>query len=429
MSAPWENLLKISTGFMEAGLMAVHAGARSLQDTLETLTGPKSNGWQKSPPFEGPPNVDFALSDLANQLVKIGRRTPAEGAEIVKAIGEALQYARQSFGYLDPRDPSILTLPLTLPLSAAGIMSETMLRGIMGYSVLGPRKLSHSWVTSWNSYCEVGVYVSLQYKGLIDRHQERLKRDPDDYATRAELGRVYVKCGLYDQAVRELSLAAQDPATRALAMHETAVAHYRAGRFEQAVTAAVDAMEARPDNERTRAWLWLASRSLGGYPESVPVKHRMEMKVGYAPPRVKFENIAAQNRLGQNQRRPRHGDLRLQQRRAARHRHHGGARGMPASTATTATEPSPTSRSNPASISAVNGFSIIAGDYDNDGFVDLYVTRLGFYVGDGTLLSQQRRRHLHRRHDKGRRAELGALLYRVVGGLRLRRIPRPVHRQ
>src|SRR5207249_2628778 len=35
---------------------------------------------------------------------------------------------------------------------------------------------------------------------------------------------------------------------------------------------------------------------------------------------------------------------------------------------------------------AVNGFSIVAGDYDNDGFVDLYVTRLGWYAGDGTLL-------------------------------------------
>ncbi len=34
---------------------------------------------------------------------------------------------------------------------------------------------------------------------------------------------------------------------------------------------------------------------------------------------------------------------------------------------------------------AVNGFSIIAGDYDNDGFVDLYISRLGWYAGDGTL--------------------------------------------
>jgi len=33
----------------------------------------------------------------------------------------------------------------------------------------------------------------------------------------------------------------------------------------------------------------------------------------------------------------------------------------------------------------INGFAVIAGDYDNDGFVDLFVSRLGFYSGDGTL--------------------------------------------
>src|SRR5258708_3929940 len=33
----------------------------------------------------------------------------------------------------------------------------------------------------------------------------------------------------------------------------------------------------------------------------------------------------------------------------------------------------------------INGFVIIAGDYDNDGFQDLFVTRLGFYYGDCSL--------------------------------------------
>jgi tetratricopeptide (TPR) repeat protein len=384
MTAPWDNLLKLSAGFMEAGLMAVHAGARSLQDSLETLSGPKSNGWQKNPPIQGPPNVDFALSDYANQLVKIGLRTPAEGREIVKAIGEALQYARHSFAYLDPRNASILTLPLTLPLSAAGIMSETMLRGIMGYSVLGPRKLSRFMGDIVELYCEVGVYVSLQYKGLIDRHQERLKREPDDYATRTELGRVYVKCGLYDQAVRELNLAAENPSTRALAMHETAVAHHRAGRFEQAVAAGVAAMEADPNNERTRSWLWLSSRSLGGYPETVPVEHQMEMKVGYEPPSVKFEDIAA--KIGLDKTSAGRGTAIFDYNNdglldivftAA----HGGCSLYRNNGDGTFTDVS----INSGLDQCVNGFIVTAGDYDNDGFVDLYVTRMGFYVGESVL--------------------------------------------
>src|SRR5207248_2343104 len=33
----------------------------------------------------------------------------------------------------------------------------------------------------------------------------------------------------------------------------------------------------------------------------------------------------------------------------------------------------------------VNGFSIVAGDYDNDGYQDLFVTRLGFYHGEASL--------------------------------------------
>ena len=56
-----------------------------------------------------------------------------------------------------------------------------------------------------------------------------------------------------------------------------------------------------------------------------------------------------------------------------------------------------------------------AGDYDNDGFVDLFVTRLGFYLGDGTPVSQQRRRHLHRRHREGRPAGLGTGVQRRPG--------------
>ena len=104
---------------------------------------------------------------------------------------------------------------------------------------------------------------------------------------------MYVKIGLYDQAVRELNIVAENPATRALALHESAVAHYRAGRHEQAVEDGVAAMAAEPDNEQTRSWLWLSSRSTGGYPESVPAKYRMELKTGYAPSSVHFEDITA----------------------------------------------------------------------------------------------------------------------------------------
>jgi tetratricopeptide (TPR) repeat protein len=384
MSFPFDSLMKMSTSFLEAGIMAVHAGARTLQDGIETFAGPKSNDWQKKPPVNGPPNVDSAIAHFANHLVQIGRRTRPEGAEIVKAIGEALQSARRSFSYLDARDPRILTLPLTLPLSATGILSELMLRGVMGYSVLGPRRLSAFMGDIVELYCEVGVFVSLQYKQLIDRHQERLRREPNDYGTRVELGRVYVKCGLYDQAVRELSIAAREPSTRAVAMHESAVAHYRAGRFEQAVDAGVAAMAANPENERTRSWLWLSSRSLGGYPDSVPAQYQMEMKVGYAPASVRFEDIA--DKIGLDKTSAGRGTAIFDYNNdglldivftAA----HGGCSLYRNNGDGTFTDVSVSSGLD----QCVNGFIVTAGDYDNDGFVDLFVTRMGFYVGECVL--------------------------------------------
>ena len=48
----------------------------------------------------------------------------------------------------------------------------------------------------------------------------------------------------------------------------------------------------------------------------------------------------------------------------------------------------------------VNSWGISAGDYDNDGHPDLFVTRLGYFDGQGRAVSQQRRRHVHRRHEK-----------------------------
>jgi ASPIC and UnbV/FG-GAP-like repeat len=384
MNSPFDNLMKMSAGFLEAGIMAMYAGARTLQDGLENLTGPKSNGWQKHPPLNGPPTLDSALSDFANRLTRIGLSTRLEGPEIVKAIGEAIQSARSSFNYLDPRDPGILTLPLRLPLSAAGMFAELMLKGVMGYSVLGPRRLPIFLGDIVELYCEVGVFVSLQYKELIDRHGERLRLEPNDHATRAALGRIYVKCGLYDQAVRELSIAAKDPETRTLAMHESAVAHYRAGRFEQAVADGVVAMSGDPDNDRTRSWLWLASRSLGGYPESVPAQYRMEMKVGYQPASVRLEDIAA--RIGLDKTCAGRGTAIFDYNNdglldivitAA----HGGCSLYRNNGDGTFTDVSIESGLD----QCTNGFIVTAGDYDNDGFVDLYITRMGFYVGECVL--------------------------------------------
>ena len=383
MSA-WQSLLKIPVTFLEAGVTAMNGSVHTIQTGLEILSGQKHNGWLNEPPVNGPQNLDAALSDYANRLVRIGRLTRPEATEILKSIGEAVKAVSRSFVQIDLKDPRAMALPLALPFALTGMLAESMLRGAVVLSLIRPERFPRFVDNVAEMFSEVGLFASLQYKELIERHQSRLQREPNDFATRVELGRVYIKCGLYDHAVKELTLAAQDPGTRALALHESAVAHFRAGRFEPAVKDGVAAMDADPSNERARAWLWLSSQSLGGYPEAVPDEYRMEMKVGHAPSTIQYEDIAA--RIGLDKTSAGRGTAVFDYNNdgfldivitAA----HGGCNLYRNNGDGTFTDVSVESGLD----TCVNGFVVTAGDYDNDGFVDLFVTRMGFYVGEGTL--------------------------------------------
>ena len=384
MSTPLANFLKIPASFLEAGLVAMNSGVRTLQTGIEMLAGQKSDPGTNAPPIDGPQNLDTALSDFGNRVVRISRLTPLEGGEILKAMGEIMVSARRSFGYLELRDPRIVMLPLAVPLAAAGLAGEALLRATVVFSLVGPRRTPTFIDQVAEMFSDVGVFASLEYKELIDRHRDRLERAPNDYATRAELGHVYIKCGLYDHAVRELEIAARNPATREQALHDRAVAHYRAGRFDQAVQDGVATLALNPKNERARSWLWLSSRSLGGYPETVPAAFRMEMKVGYEPAAVRYEDIAA--KIGLDKTSAGRGtavfdynndgflDIVITAAHAGCNLYRNNGDG-------TFTDVSIESGLD----KCVNGFVVAAGDYDNDGFVDLFVTRAGFFSGEGTL--------------------------------------------
>ena len=384
MSAPWTDLLRISASFVEAGLTVMNSGVRTMQTGIEKLAGQKSDPGTGAPPVNGPECLDSAFSDFANRLVRIGRMTPLEPGEVVKSMGEVVQSARKSFGYLDLSSPRALLLPLAVPLSLGGMFGEAMLRAIAVSSVIKPSRMPRFVDQVAEMFSDIGVFAGVEYGKLIERYRRRLMERPDDNATRLELGHVYVKCGLHDEAVRELDIAVKNPATRALALHERAVAHYRAGRFEQAVSDGTAAMVANPGNERARAWLWLSSRSLGGYPESVPQEYRMEMKAGYEPTSIRYEDIAA--KIGLDKTSAGRGtavfdynndgllDIVITAAHAGCNLYRNNGDG-------TFTDVSIDSGLD----KCVNGFVVAAGDYDNDGFVDLFVTRSGFYVGNTTL--------------------------------------------
>ncbi|HYK89962.1 MAG TPA: FG-GAP-like repeat-containing protein [Acidobacteriota bacterium] len=383
MNLSWQDLLKIPAAFLETGVMMMDTGTRALTAGIEAVFG-RNGDSRVEPPVNGPRTMDAALADLANQLVRVGYITPWGTQDLLVGVQDVLRTARRSFGYIDIRNPRILALPIELPVTLGGILADTLMRLMSVYKVAGPKRFPSLLREAIESYSDTAVFVGLKYKDLIDRYEDRLKRDPDDAGTRLKLGQMYIKCGLYDHAARELNLAAQDSSTQARALHELVVAHYRAGRFEKASEAGIRAMNANPGNERVRGWLWLAAQSLGAYPEAVPAEYRMEARTGYATPSVQYENIAPQ--IGICKTNSGRGSVIFDYNNdglldIAITGPHSGCSLYRNNGDGTFTDVSVESGLD----QCVNGFAIVAGDYDNDGFQDLFVTRLGFYHGQGSL--------------------------------------------
>ncbi len=371
-------------GLIETGLVAVNTALQSIQSAISRAAGQSPAQPLTAPPVEGPQDLDSAASDFANRLAGITRFTPFEAAELAAGLKKALSAARVSFGNIDPANRNSVVFPVQLALSFSTLFIQQVLRILVTYEMVGPEKYPRFITDFVESFTDTPIYVGLEYRALIEDYEARIAQRPDDAATRVELGRTQIKCGLHDQAAENLLKAADNPSVRALALHEAAVALHRAGKLDKAAHVGSSALAANPGNERARAWLWLTAQKLGGYPKFVPAGHRMEMKVGYDQPTVEFEDIAA--RIGLDKTSGGRGvavfdynnDGLLDVAIAAAH---GGCNLYRNNGDGTFTDVSISSGLD----ASINSFIITVGDYNNDGFADLFITRLGFYVGEGQL--------------------------------------------
>jgi len=384
MKSPLDALFQMPVSLIETGLLTMNAALGTMQTAVEAITGQKHAGQLTAPPLQGPTDIDTAVSEFANRLSRIARFTHWEASHVGAASRDILEAARRSFGYLDPRDPRNLAFPIQLALSVGTLMVQSGLRGLVTYEVIGARRYPKFVANVFEMFTEIQIFVGLEYRELVERHEARLRESPGDDATRVELGRTLIKCGLYEAAARNLLEAAGNPSERPEALHEAAVALSRAGKIESAARVGSEALDADPDNERARAWLWLTAQKMGGYPAFVPTEQRMEMKVGYAKPTVEFEDIAA--RIGLDKTSGGRGlavfdynnDGLLDVVIAAAHGWCNLYRNNGDGTFTDVCIGSGIDI-------CVNGFIIAAGDYNNDGYTDLFITRLGFYVGEAQL--------------------------------------------
>ncbi len=381
----FDSMIKVSARAAEAGILAMDSAFRTMQSAVALVSRQNHNGAPVKPPVNGPETLDQATEELSNRLLRIALDLRLNPDSIADAGKELLHSFRSSFSGLDFGDPRFLAaLPLQLPLSFATLLTQLSLRGLHTTSILGVERSATFAAYMADSFADIHVFTSLQYKQKIERLREVLERNPDDLQARLKLGQMYIKTGLYEQAVIELAEAGTSAPLRAQAMRDSPVANYRSGRFEEAAKSADAALCEDSSDLNARWWLWLASQKIGDYPLDVPTEHRMNLKAGLHRPKVQFEDVAA--RIGLDKTSGGRGtaifdldgdgylDVVISSA-------HGGVSVYRNNRDGSFTDVSVGSGLD----ECVNSFSVAAGDYNNDGFVDLYITRLGFYVGDSVL--------------------------------------------
>ena len=384
MSYQLPGFLQLPSLLLESGLTVVQAAAETAQSVLAKATGQKQSGHLGPAPLAGPADIDTAMSDLAARAVRILRSTPMEPAEIANVSASLVDAARRAFCFVDLKSPAALALPFQLALSATSLAAQSSLRGLVTYEVLGPDRIEALLKDFVQMFTELPVFIGLEYKEAMEKCKERLLQVPEDHKTRMELGDMYVKCGLYDQAEETLMQIPRESDLFADATHEAAVALYRAGRLEKCMRVCVASLSARPGHARTRSWLWLAAQKNKGYPDWVPAADRMVVKAGYEDTSLHFVDIAAKIGLDKTSAgrgiaifdSDNNGFLDVLIAAA-----HGGCNFYYNNGDGTFTDKSIASGLD----KCVNGFGVTVGDYDNDGYTDVFVTRLGFYGGECQL--------------------------------------------
>jgi tetratricopeptide (TPR) repeat protein len=384
MKSSWSSLLQLPSQMIETGFSTMNAALETMQVVVETVTNQKRPGLLKAPPLDGPRDLDTAVAEFANRLATIVRFTSLDPAELGTVSQGIMEAARRCFGYLDLRDPRNVAFPVQLALSVGTLMTQQGMRGLASYEVVGMRRFPKFVADVFEMFTDVQIFVGLEYRDLIKKLEDRLERAPNDDAARLELGVTLLKCGLYEDATRHLLEASKSPSQRPRALHEAAVALHRGGKFESAARTGSEALIADPNNERALAWLWLTAQKMGGYPSFIPAEHRMELKVGYEKPTVEFEDVAA--RIGLDKTSAGRGlavfdynnDGLLDVVISAAH---GGVNLFRNNGDGTFTDVSVGSGLD----ACLNAFAITVGDYNNDGYPDLFITRLGFYVGEAVL--------------------------------------------
>ncbi len=376
MANRFETTVRESTDLIETGLRLLDGVFRQVRSSLQ----PDHERQDQAVDATGPRNVDGAVSEVSNRITRLATMTALEDAPA--AWREVLENIRSCFTDIDR--PSGGRYGADVALSTGMLAVQQAIRGLSSHNTSREGAFGTFIVNTIEVFDDAHVYATLQYREVLERYRQRLERSPGDGPTRVEMARTLIKCGLYHEAIHELEVAGKDPRARPQALHELAVASFRAGRFTDAGLFAREAMAMNDGHPRTRLLLWLAAEKSGGYAPDVPADMRMQVRSGRQPTALALEDIAA--RVGLDKTSGGRGtavfdydgDGYLDVLVAAAH---GGCTLYRNNGDGTFTDASISSGMD----SCLTAFITTIGDYDNDGRPDIFVTRNGFFSGGCSL--------------------------------------------
>ncbi len=381
-----DAVANISFRMAETGLQTAGSALGLLQSAIRALAGQKPPRPPEAPPVDGPADLDHATSDFADRLVRIARTWTGPGnGKLADTPRELWSAARASFAGLTLDDPrQWLALPFQIPISFSTLIAQESIRGLYTMDIVGPSNTPGFFSDVSEAFLDIPVYMGLRYQEELRKYRRRLRENPDDSETRLQLGRTYIKCGLYLEAAEELALAARDPAVRARALYESVIANYRGGNYERAAREGVAALGEGVRHDRIQYWTWLATLKSGGYPPGTPEENRIRMAGGWNATDLRYEDTAA--KIGLDKTSGGRGtavfdydgdgemDVLISAVSGGLSLYHNNGDG-------TFTDVSVGSGLD----ALVNAWGVAIGDYNNDGLADVFVTRLGFYYGEPAL--------------------------------------------
>ena len=377
MANRFDTTMRESTDLFETGLRLLDGMLEGMRPARPETTGARPDEVDASLPR----TISGSVAELGNRVARtVGMSRPTE---LVSNWSEITTHARDSFAASGT--PSGVSGTAETVRASLSLAVQQALRMNASYHT-APRDAFESFVREVAEVMEDShVFATLQYREVIAHHRARLQKSNDDHGARLALAHTLTKCGLYEEAVHELETAATDAAWRPRALHELAVASYRAGRFTACAQYAVEALTLEPDDKRTKLLLWLAAERLGGYAGNVPASMRMQVRSGRGQTHLHFEDISSRVGLDKTSGGrgtavfDYNGDGYLDILVAAAH---GGCTLFRNNGDGTFTDVSIASGLDQCQTT----FVVTVGDYDNDGHPDVFITRNGFFGGQCSLL-------------------------------------------